>query len=372
LKYNCYDPTRPSGDYASGDHKHYQPDGTTLAGAGDVYLEACRMKRVDGVYRAWQDWRLKSVTVLSGDYLTSNATNYGNYVEEYVADVIVSSRTDPTKLVDPGITLQPGAAAQLYARGLYIDDLPATFWSKVAAKPDDEELLYVPYYDINLTKLADWDTSQSTGSVPCTLEGGDAFSTDQESACAAAVRNDPIVDEGLGEVQYWRGKVVGGVASGTPNVFGYAKTSTTGITGSAAIDPDDASTLNELPIDADSTARSEVAVTVSGSYAFSGDINKGNAFDFNNGLVGKIDVEACDDEGDCEDCGVDSELLQSPFFSCSVPAGWTGAVHVTESSNSHLLCGAQDFYVTEPLEAPSTGNDICLVAGSTCAGASCP
>jgi len=341
---DCYDPWRPTGDYSGGggDHNHYTAAGD-LAGNGDVYLEACRLKRVNGIFRVWQDWRLETLTVLSGDYLTTNSTAYGNYVEDYV-DAVVSGGGPPEKPVDPGITLVVGATDQLYTRGVYIDLMTSDFITKVLAKPANERLQYVPFYDVNITKLADWTTSQGLG---CVMEGaGD----DPDVGCLVSVRSDPIVDEGLLEQTYWRG-LVQGEAVGGADAFGYAKYGTSGVTGTAAIDPDDALALN-----ADGST-SSVSVTVPGgtTIGISGTVYKGNK-------VNKVkDITIAASSG--ADCSVDVQG-QSASFSCDVPVGWTG--DVTLSQSGFLFCPGTRSY--SDLQDDQPGQHFCIFSSLS----SCP
>jgi hypothetical protein len=56
-------------------------------GVGDVYRESCRMKRVDGVMRVFQDWDLRDITILDRLQLFDGQalqTQYQEYVEELV------------------------------------------------------------------------------------------------------------------------------------------------------------------------------------------------------------------------------------------------------------------------------------------------
>ena len=93
-----YDPFRHSG---SGDHDHFFPDNQgnlALANSnGDLYLEACRFIRVDGLWRVTQDWRLEGLQVLTSEYL-QNSTNLDTYrtyvkehIEEYILDIDVAA-----------------------------------------------------------------------------------------------------------------------------------------------------------------------------------------------------------------------------------------------------------------------------------------
>jgi type II secretory pathway pseudopilin PulG len=251
-----YDPDRPTAGYGgNGDHKHYWYSACTTGSSGDTsgcsaskkdlaaegngyaevsagaYLESCRFKRVDGIWRLWQDWRQVKMTVVPYDYLQS-AGNLAAYVAVIGASVENAIRTDsgngttaiPT-LAGRDVTFTaPGQVIQLLARAVYVDrvyraDSPtvadAAYYAKVLAVLNAKGawLDIVPFYEANLTLLTDWLSA---------------------SPSTATVASQPIVD--INDVSngyyssYSRGKATA-VAAGTTTVTASARRHNTGVTG---------------------------------------------------------------------------------------------------------------------------------------------
>jgi Tfp pilus assembly protein PilV len=78
--YNVYGPFKADSEYVvqgqarkTSDHKHYKQDGTTEAGVGETYLEACRAVRVDGFLRMTQDFRREDQYIFPADFLDEEA-----------------------------------------------------------------------------------------------------------------------------------------------------------------------------------------------------------------------------------------------------------------------------------------------------------
>lgn len=83
---NRYGPFKAASEYYTtfpfaGDHKHYTATGA-LAGVNSVYLEACRMVRVDGFNRVMQDFRREDQYIFPQDFLDA-----GNEIDVYSAYV---------------------------------------------------------------------------------------------------------------------------------------------------------------------------------------------------------------------------------------------------------------------------------------------
>ena len=167
---NVYDPTLASSAYTGGgDHKHYDSDGNLASSDGDVYVEACRFKRVEGLLHLWRDWRLQTVTVVPGAYLTNNLSSYqgyiGNYIDAYidntgqVTGVAKPSNTSPTESGVFAENLPQSGSSQLLARGLYIDAVDdSDYFSDLQSLAAAGETVRdkVPFYEFNVTKLANW------------------------------------------------------------------------------------------------------------------------------------------------------------------------------------------------------------------------
>jgi len=132
---------------------------------GAVYDEACRLKRVNGVFQVFKDWRLDTLTVLPGDFLTNldSQATYVDYVQNYVKYRVLSS-PEPAKPTGRGTSVGSGANKQLFARALYVEvpDGLADYIDEQllldSSKQFEDFLDRVPFYDLNLTKLADWSS----------------------------------------------------------------------------------------------------------------------------------------------------------------------------------------------------------------------
>ena len=210
-----FDPFRPSGDYTSGNHNHYDEDGVLASSNGDEYIESCRMVRVDGIFRVATDTRMENFALLEMDNTSGIAvipaatvTQYGNFAVDFVTAAVNALPGDypatliPDQLVNAGAAtalastyeslldidnagvidyigddkvgvspdpaLNVGDLYNMHARGLYIDYISddAKFaiscignTSNFECEPyTDKELLeLVPFLAINLTNLSEWD-----------------------------------------------------------------------------------------------------------------------------------------------------------------------------------------------------------------------
>lgn len=239
--YPGFDPDRTS------PHSHYRFNSTSyntfnastfsgsnfaLATSGN-YLEACRLLRVDGFYRVTQDWRLIDLVMMRKDWLESaaNQTAYQTYVLAKVKDFITGSSTaDRNSLRDTvspdGLLISGSGVTQLMARGIYVDYLDAqdiSYLSSIINGSDSDWPSLVPFYDVNLTLLADWK-----------IPSGSGLSVTNESI--QSVDSDPSSDY---YGTYSRGALtVANSSSGSVAVR--ARKGNTGITGSLPTDESDA------------------------------------------------------------------------------------------------------------------------------------
>lgn len=173
-----YDPYRSVDDFDSstGNHKHY--NGTAAVTSGQ-YLESCRLKRVDGFWRVYQDWHMVALTVLPLSDLTAGITKglYENYVKDVIDQHLDESKvagetlaTPPTKapqldhtLVDNYVVLGTiGATKELTARAIYLDFMYDTadnpHLSEVNAEKNaaNDYLLHIPFYEVDVTDQSNW------------------------------------------------------------------------------------------------------------------------------------------------------------------------------------------------------------------------
>lgn len=121
------------------------------------------MRRIDGYYAMYPDWQLEALTVTSADYLinSAGAAAYTDYVRAVVR-ALVTGTALPAPLADRDETVAPGAY-QMIGRGIYLDTMSAEHLQAVQAAINNNEADWinkVPFYEVNLTLLGDWDASQ--------------------------------------------------------------------------------------------------------------------------------------------------------------------------------------------------------------------
>lgn len=251
-----YDPDRPDSEYTGGgNHKHYWytlcTSGTTgetsgcnaakkdLAAAGNgysevvagAYLESCRFKRVDGIWRLWQDWRQVKMTVIPYDYLqtTANLNAYVDVIEAVVEDTIRGDSGNGSVTIpdlngrDVNFTAA-GQTKQLLGRAVFVDriyeaDAPTVlddaYYDKLIALigASEDWLNIVPFYETNLSLLIDWTSSQPS----------------KATVTSEDITNISDVSSGYYNT-YSRGKVTA-VANGSSTITATARIHNTGVTG---------------------------------------------------------------------------------------------------------------------------------------------
>ena len=196
-------------------HKHYRMVGGALveAGAGEDYLEACRVIRVDGVFSVAADlyndyFNLLATADSSNSPAPSDVAtlNYQNFVLRYLNNRFVAPASgyngnpiplSPApdaqvhNLVDPtpedtsqpqpeSISIHPTTGVKwLHGRGLYIDYLEQAAIDAIgdakancrkpdgtpqtdAAKIRDCVLKVLPFTSVNVTEIADWKPLSGT------------------------------------------------------------------------------------------------------------------------------------------------------------------------------------------------------------------
>ncbi|OXS15848.1 hypothetical protein CGX12_06800 [Zobellella denitrificans] len=178
-----------------GPHGHYSGSPGSWVQAtslGNPYWEACRLARINGVYELANDWNLVAFNIFDADLLLQPAVQaaYQDYVKMVAQEYIRSQVEDGSSFNTAGyyspmdfsnyldeqgivpttdLEIIPGPR-QLMARGIYVDmispDYRAALLNGVMdgneqATPDNL-LRYVPFYEVNLTLLADWQPTDST------------------------------------------------------------------------------------------------------------------------------------------------------------------------------------------------------------------
>lgn len=298
-KANCFDPYRPVSDYDSStrDHNHYTANGQLANAVGDTYVESCRMKRIDGYLRVVQDWHLLKLNAIPQSYFapngSPNATNltaYGNYVKGIVAAAITGSAA-PAGGWSTSVTVEKNATDQMNARGIYLDYLDATDKANWAARinaGDSTVYQTLPFYDVNMTKLAQWSSG---------------------STAIATVSNDQLISEASGQNLYSRG-LVKGISQGATTAIARVRNSNTGVINEfITSDPDDAA----------NPQTSAISVTIPGvTYAVTGTIS-------GLGSGANLTVSGIGAGGSSHLICTITESV-SVTYSCAVPSAWSGAI----------------------------------------------
>jgi type IV pilus modification protein PilV len=248
------------------DHLHYRLNASnvhvevlpTTTPAVD-YMEACRMIRVDGIWRVASDTRLEHMSLLEtkdfarsfvpSDVGTPSAVDrYENFVKEYLDDRVipvatggspnVASLESANAINTPGtLLLQPTTADRrfLHNRALYLDYLvPSTrnfLASKLVNCPSATDpkitclLPFLPFVSINTTEIAGW-------SVRPRVSGTPKISVSNVGGTFGAPNTEPR-----------RGKIsvlTGAVAGETDVAQLSMDRSNAGLNGSGAVDPTEA------------------------------------------------------------------------------------------------------------------------------------
>lgn len=157
----------------SGNHVHYKADGTA-ASAGDDYVESCRFKRIDGVFRVFQDWDLKDIIVAERAQFADGQqlqTDYRNFVSDFVLNSVTTANviTNAKPTIRTPVSMTLGAAQQFAARGIYLDNVydlngnenPANYVEYVASASKTDRLDIIPFAEVNLSLLALWNSSNA-------------------------------------------------------------------------------------------------------------------------------------------------------------------------------------------------------------------
>jgi Tfp pilus assembly protein PilV len=346
-------------DTTSLPHKHYlyDPDGDgdidaddfdLASSTGDAYDEACRLKRVNGVFQVFQDWNLATILAMPENDLTITSIQdaYSLFVQNYVKNSANTSLPAGTTPMFSATTLVPGGSAQLSGRAIYVDHMPQNlmdFLNPSTSPPPDNFLTYVPFYEVNLTKLADWRLRTITpDDVYPTISGQlcDPGTVTQDDLVGkiACIANQAIVDEtvlSVGLLQaYYRGTITAGPSPDQLDAQVYAQAGNTGLTGTFAL-----SSTESLV-----TKSSEYRFTVDAGQAITGTINKGTASGNPWSDVSVTAVGAC---SLLPKTGNPSEKA----FTCMVPSGWEGTVNATWTG--HTVSASNNVF--PPSTLPSTG-----------------
>ena len=299
-----------------GDHPHYKVDGT-LASAGDEYIESCRLKRIDGVYRVFQDWNLKNLTLMNRADLTNGSplqTQYTNYQKDFLLNYVASVGSAPNRppLRSP-VTMTLNAQQQLQSRGIYIDNVydaaknenPASYLTYIQSASKTDRLEVIPFAEVNLSLLTFWNS---------------------DNASVVSVTNEPadtIVDPVNNYYgTYSRGWVDALVQTTTAtNITAFIRDDNDGLT--QIISTPSPTTLDDTV--AINVAPSAGAITISGTYSID--------FGTNNTASPYISIS----NGTCNFQG-------GNMYTCNVTAPWTGTIQISvdvTTGKPTLRCSGQ-------------------------------
>ena len=338
--------------------------------SGD-YDEACRLKRVNGIFQVFEDWHLRTLTVLPKTDLDLNAPKVPEYVQavkDYVidfADAKANGGTVPSALTftPSAVALDPNAK-QLLARAIYIDNMPSDLLAKIDAILSDGDtsndasvLSLVPFYELHLTKLADWisrDTDKNKAKV---------------TSNAIPDQNNVVDDgtlDGTGSV-YSRGlaQPQSGATTGDTLIVASARNYNTGITNTLPINTteDEGHPISETvtagpyyysatPLEVPPAEHKDGSITVSvgGGISISGSFQKATGSP-RNPVAGKIGDPTGTNGAVCQPNGAAAGIES---YSCTVPTNWTGSITFLTSSD-YEFCLSDDGSAGTPCTALSSG-----------------
>lgn len=350
-----YDPA------ASVNHSHYVKAAThfgtvtTSAVTSGDYDEACRLKRVNGIFQVFEDWNLRTLTVLPKTDLEVGATKSAEYVQavqDFViayADAKAGGGTAPTSLsfTPSAVSLDPNAK-QLLARGIFIDNMPTDLLTKIDTILSDADtsndasvLSLVPFYEVHLTKLADW-MSRDTAKTKAKVTSNDI--PDQTN-----VVDDGTLDGGGSVYSRGMAQPQSGATTGDTVIVATARNHNTGVTNTAAINPSEDGThpVSEIvttgPYYYTSTAPEtspaehkdgSITVSVGGGISISGSFQPATGTP-KSPQANKIDAPTGTNGAVCATTSASGSIGEG--YSCTVPANWTGTI-TFNSSGGYSFC----------------------------------
>ncbi|MBY6095050.1 prepilin-type N-terminal cleavage/methylation domain-containing protein [Ferrimonas balearica] len=340
-------------------NKRYYLDGDTFreANAGDAYLEACRLMRINGHYVLMPDWQQVNQEVMTRNHLSSTATvaEYQTRVETVLKDFASQSKnyeTDPedyeyaastTNFPQRSIIISPftSTRTQFMGRAIYVDPI-----ENYGDSPSSMPLNAYPFHEINNTLLADWAL------YDCGSSSFNQSATDPTSSCTlctksaddydcgdVAISNQPVAGSksAVADADYYQGYYSRGEltyntsASGNFIVKVTSRKSNSGVTGTGPISQYDADTVFErfigVAFDADGEDGGDgsgTGLTVGGRiFCYTAALDrKTGAFESWTSCDKKtFSASVTSSIGDCPD----QPVLQgsaTPSFGCVLPADW--------------------------------------------------
>jgi prepilin-type N-terminal cleavage/methylation domain-containing protein len=196
-------------------------DGDDVTSSGSTTFKVCRMKRVDGVLRLFDPWKMLAFNVIPASYFNDsdgltgmtatqqalNISKYSAYVTSLVrgtletynspasynnlstvdssfsttandfVNVIASTTLDHKYFSSIGNS----EARQMQARAIYLDYPPSGIFNEISPgvnySATNVPLDRIPFYEVNMTELAGWIPDVNVGNSGATT-GDTSFDTD--------------------------------------------------------------------------------------------------------------------------------------------------------------------------------------------------
>jgi hypothetical protein len=344
------------------DHRHYYWNGDDYVEAnadGMPYDEACRLKRINGIFQVFEDWNLVAINAIPESYLAGSTVDYTNYVADVVRSYVGNSPA-PASPDFPDVALAPGKSRQIQGRAIYIDYMTADQKSAAANLEPSTILNSVPWYEVNLTSLARWKL-QPVGSDAPVDEARCRFSEISKSPmkdAVACITSEEIQSEALQQDNYSRGLVIGGGRYGSTDAQVYVKQGNVGLIDRPALTR--TASLASPVLD-------EVTVTNSPGANVGGTVQKrdinnpaGDPWKGNN----PVQCTYREDNGPITPCGVwtsGNQKNEPRTFSFEAVAG--ASVEVTVSYPGGVVCPG-----SRTVTAPETGLIFTLQSSGTSCG----
>lgn len=380
-----FDPYRAAEGGADSSHVHYKLDSSNalvVAGTGEDYIEACRVIRVNGIWRVASDLHGQHFAQLATLNLTSPniqingsepsadaKTNYQQFVVNYLSSryfsasattEIAGSGVNPSSndatagtmddaLDSSDVALRVGSPPDqryLHARGLYVDYLEPEAIARINQVRKTTGcstvtciLPYLPFTTINATELATWVGSTST-------------TADTTSNAWLAVNNilASASDYGYGTLLTKGLASASSAAPSSANAHAnYARSrmtnSNSGVAMFRAIDTDDALAANQK--------------SDSQTFTISGSGGSGDTVSFSvaiPGYLGATDEDSVNDphvllasgEGPGNGCVSNAQSNSNT----RVVTPWACESYTPETTTAHILVGNNNYVVNRTLANP--------------------
>jgi hypothetical protein len=341
---------------------------TTSEVTSGGYDEACRLKRVNGIFQVFEDWNLRTLTVLPKTDLEENAAKVPEYVQavqDFVIDYADAKANGGT--VPSALTFTPSAAAldpnakQLLARAIYIDNMPSDLLAKIDAILSDADtsndasvLSLVPFYEVHLTKLADWisrDTAKTKAKVTSNLIPDQNNVVDDGTLDGAG----SFYSRGLAQPQT-------GATTGDTTIIATARRYNTGLTNTAPINTteDNGHVITETVTagpyyytgtDPEGTPPAEhrdgwMTVSVGGGISISGTFQAATGSP-KSPQANKIGEPIGTNGAVCTSSAAAAGIEN---YSCTVPVNWTGSITFV-TTGGYSFCLSDDGSAGTPCTA---------------------